>query len=223
VTIRLIFLRTVTLSFSTTTDNGALITGYLDWRTRYDSSINQAMIGAQRGLGSIFGLLGTFVFPKLERWLGSVPRAGLFAIWLFWITLVPAAVILLTVGDCVESDFALMTGMILARVGLWAFDLAERQIMQEWIDEADRGKVNGMQTSGTQLAYVCIQAAGIVFPDPKDFGQLVVFSILAVLAAALLYTLWMVRERNHPAMLQMEEDTRRAAAAAMAQDEWVAI
>jgi iron-regulated transporter 1 len=192
------------------------MTAYLDWRTKSDSSINQAIIGAQRGVGALFGIVGTVLFPCLESSM-HIPRAGLLSIWLFWFLLAPAAFTFVVYGESELSDFTLIGCMALSRIGLWSFDLAETQIMQTWTDEGERGTINGMQTGTYQLAYVVIQGAGIVYHDPKDFAALVLFSIGAVFCACVLYTVWLSMKRKHPSMLKMyPEATSRVTSASQA-------
>ena len=93
-------------------------------------------------------------------------------------------------GESTTSDYTLIGCMIISRAGLWAFDLAETQIMQEWTEPGRRGLLNGMQTATYQLAFVVMQAMGMVFHDPRQFGVLVVLSIAAVGVAAWIYTVW---------------------------------
>merc|ERR1719152_534214 len=83
-----------------------------------------------------------------------------------------------------------MAAMAVARIGLWSFDLAETQIMQEYIAEDQRGIINSTQTATYQLFYVVIQCAGIVLNKPQEFVVLVTFSIGVVLCACMCYTRW---------------------------------
>ena len=102
----------------TVLDNGALMTSYLQWR-----GVNTATLGLSRGIGAVFGLLGTVLFPALYKWTDSVVRSGLYSIWIFWILLTPCAAIFWISGESLYSDYGVMGAMILSRVGLWAFDL----------------------------------------------------------------------------------------------------
>jgi solute carrier family 40 (iron-regulated transporter), member 1 len=187
----------------TVLDNGTLMTAYLVWR-----GVPQSAIGINRGAGAAFGLVGTFLFPRIARWAGSLLRAGLVSVWLFFALLLPCAVSFALLGESSVSDFALIGCMVLSRAGLWAFDLAETQIMQEWVGEHQRGTINGMQTATYQMFYVAIQALGMVIHDPRDFGVLVVFSVAAVGCSAVAYTVWVRR----PATARREEELRMKAA-----------
>ena len=183
--------------FMTVLDNGTLMTAYLVWR-----GVSQATVGLNRGLGACFGMAGTFLFPHIQRWSGSNTRAGLVSIWVFFFSLLPCMLAFLVLGEVRTSDYALIGCMILSRVGLWAFDLAVTQIMQEWTETHQRGLINGMQTASYQMFFVVIQALGMVVHNPADFGVLVVYSIMSVGAAAVAYTSWLRR----PATRQFEKE-----------------
>ena len=194
-----VFLASVAYSalYMTVLDNGTLMTAYLVWR-----GVPQSAVGLQRGVGACFGMAGTFLFPHIQRWSGSLTRAGLVSIWLFFFSLLPCMLAFLVLGEDVASDYSLIGCMILSRAGLWAFDLSLTQIMQEWTEEHHRGLLNGMQTASYQMFFVIMQALGMVVHNPKDFGVLVVYSIGSVGAAACLYTLWSRR----PATRQFERE-----------------
>lgn len=183
-----VLLASVSLSllYCTVLDNGALMTAYLTWR-----GVDPAVVGASRGAGAIFGLVGTVVYPQLLRCNGgSVERAGLYSVWLFWICLVPGLVMFYIAGESNVSDYTVLSVMVVSRVGLWAFDLAVTQIMQEYISEEDRGIVNSTQTATMQVFSCVILLGGLIFSEPKQFIVLVTFSIFVVLAASLTYTRW---------------------------------
>ena len=157
------------------------MTAYLTWR-----GVDPAVVGASRGAGAIFGLVGTVVYPQLLRCNGgSVERAGLYSVWLFWICLVPGLVMFYIAGESNVSDYTVLSVMVVSRVGLWAFDLAVTQIMQEYISEEDRGIVNSTQTATMQVFSCVILLGGLIFSEPKQFIVLVTFSIFVVLAACL--------------------------------------
>lgn len=142
-----VFLASVayTLLYCTVLDNGALMTAYLEWR-----GVSAAVIGAQRGIGAVFGLVGTVVFPVLlnTKWMGgSVEATGLASLWLFWLLLLPGMIAFYISGESNASDYAVVVSMIISRAGLWSFDLAETQIMQQRIVEEERGIISSMERS----------------------------------------------------------------------------
>jgi solute carrier family 40 (iron-regulated transporter), member 1 len=171
--------------YMTILDGGALNTAYLKWR-----GIPDSILGASRGAGAVFGLVGTFVFPTIRKWLGRVERVAVVSIWLFWLSLVPVIVAFVVTGESQVSDYAMLACMVISRMWLWSTDLAETQIMQEWIEPSRRGAINSMQTATYQFFYILIQFMGIVFHDPRQFQALVWYSLAAVLLSAMGFSVW---------------------------------
>ena len=167
-------------------DNGALMTAYLVWR-----NVELDVIGTWRGIGAIFGLVGTLLFPRLMKLFGgSYEKSGLVSLWIFWLLLSPGLIAFFVSGQSVASDYTVMISMAVSRIGLWSFDLAETQIMQTYIVEEERGILNSTQTSLYQAFYVLMQLGGIIFSHPSQFSVLVYISIFVVLGACCLYTYW---------------------------------
>jgi iron-regulated transporter 1 len=124
------------------------------------------------------------------RWIGKVERVAVFGVWLFWLTLVPVAFAFLFTGESTTSDYIMLACMILSRTWLWNADLAETQIMQEWVEPSKRGSINSMQTATYQFFYILIQLMGMIFHDPANFESLVFFSLASVFASAAGFTIW---------------------------------
>jgi iron-regulated transporter 1 len=126
---------------------GPVMTAYA-----YSRGMTEATLGGLRGVGAVFGITATFIFAPLQGRVG-LARTGLFAIWAQLATLVlclvSAALAQPWFGDChslredSEAFHAchrsralelglLMSGTILARMGLWLFDLTVSQLLQQW-------------------------------------------------------------------------------------------
>ncbi|XP_069502699.1 ferroportin-like [Ambystoma mexicanum] len=93
-------------------------------------------------------------------------------------------------GDHPESYISitlLFSGVILARIGLWSFDLTVTQLLQENIAESERGVVNGVQSSLNYLMDLVHFIMVILAPQPQQFGLLVIISILFVTAGHTMY------------------------------------
>merc|ERR1719242_870220 len=102
---------------------------------------------------------------------------GLFTVWLFWFSLAPCG-IQFTAQKVFEDDefsllkqwqfddsYVILLSMIIARCGLWAFDLAENQLMQERVRVDVRSQVNGVQVSVSQVFMILMAVMGIVFSN----------------------------------------------------------
>ncbi|OWZ04664.1 Ferroportin transmembrane protein, partial [Phytophthora megakarya] len=178
--------------YMTILSGGALNTAYLKWR-----GISNSLLGASRGAGAVTGLVGTLIFPSLRNHMKRVERVAVLSVWLFWLCLAPVLLAFLFTGESVVSDYVMLTCVVISRAWLWSTDLAETQIMQEWIAPNQRGAINSMQTATYQFFFILIQLTGVVFHDPQQFEALVVFSLAAVLASAIGFTYWGVKFGRH--------------------------
>merc|ERR1712013_7558 len=95
------------------------------------------------------------------------------------------------------SVIVFLTGIILARFGLWIVDLTVNQLLQEKVEEEVRGVVNGVQESmGNSLDLAkCILV--ILLPAEETFGLLIIASFTSVSLGWLLYALYSRQQRGH--------------------------
>ncbi|KAL5988407.1 hypothetical protein ACLOJK_036171 [Asimina triloba] len=70
------------------------------------------------------------------------------------------------------SVWLLMGGVAASRLGLWMFDLAVIQQMQDHVPETDRCVVGGVQNSLQAMLVLMTYILGMFISDPKDFGTL---------------------------------------------------
>ncbi|KAF4033684.1 Ferroportin1 (FPN1) [Phytophthora infestans] len=178
--------------YMTILSGGALNTAYLKWR-----GIPNSLLGASRGAGAVVGLVGTLIFPCLRTNMKRVERVAVLSVWIFWLCLVPVLVAFLVTGESIVSDYVMLVCVVISRAWLWSTDLAETQIMQEWIAPNQRGAINSMQTATYQFFFILILLSGVIFHDPRQFEALVFFSLAAVLASALGFTYWGVKYGRH--------------------------
>ena len=74
----------------------------------------------------------------------------------------------------------LLSGIVLARFGLWVSDLTISQILQERVAVTHRGRINGVQ-GGLNAAMDTIKFALVVgLPGQTTFGWLVIASFAAI-------------------------------------------
>ena len=95
------------------------------------------------------------------------------------------------------SLFVLMAGIIVARIGLWGFDLTITQLIQETIVEKERGVFNGVQNSLNNLMDLLNFVLVIIFPRPDHFAVLIFVSSAAVSLCYLLFCVYAYRVRGH--------------------------
>merc|ERR1712079_288220 len=182
-------------------DSGGLVAAYL--RTE---GISYSVLGITKGIGAIFGILGTYLTPMLANKCGCrLEFIGVLTIWLFWLCLVPSGIQftaqyfdtdVFTEESSVDDAYVILVCMIVARCGLWAFDLAENQMMQERVEQSMRAQVNGVQVSVSQVFVILMAVFGIVFSKTADFYILVYMTLGMILGACLVYTLWYCCDRS---------------------------
>lgn len=141
----------------------------------------ESEIGVFRGLGALFGLIATFVYPWLRRTKSTV-KASQYLLVYQAITVV-FCLIFFIVGAG-PSQYLFMLFIMLSRVGLWGFCLGEVEIRQKFIPEAIRGKVNGVATSMNSFATLIVYSLGMLWSTPMEFKYLVIMSTTAVVLAA---------------------------------------
>lgn len=109
-------------------------------------------------LGAVSGILATLTFPPLHRALGLVATGGL-SIWLQLACVAGATLpsVAAAAGAAVGTSarlYAVVWGLVLSRFGLWSFDLAVNQLIQESVGSSSLGAVSGVQGSMQSLCQV---------------------------------------------------------------------
>ncbi|XP_064410152.1 solute carrier family 40 member 1 [Latimeria chalumnae] len=94
------------------------------------------------------------------------------------------------------SVILLFSGVILARIGLWSFDLTVTQLLQENIPESERGVVNGVQSSMNYLMDLLHYIMVILAPLPQHFGLLVIISVFFITAGHAMYFIFYRKDKR---------------------------
>nr|CAB3468193.1 unnamed protein product [Digitaria exilis] len=182
--VALAFLYFTVLSF------GTLMTATLDWK-----GIPAYVISLARGFSAIVGIGATLLYPMVHSWVSTL-RTGLWSIWMQWCCLL-VCVGSIWASSSVASAWMLMAGVAASRLGLWMFDLAVMQLMQDGVPEHERCVVGGVQNSLQSVFDLLTYIMGIIISDPRDFSELIVLSFFLVSCAAAIYTLHVHRVRKH--------------------------
>merc|ERR1712042_416654 len=95
------------------------------------------------------------------------------------------------------SVLVLLTGIILARFGLWVVDLTINQLLQEKVAEDVRGVVNGVQDSLNNTLDLLKCVLVIILPAQETFPLLIFASFISVNFGWLMYALYSRSERGH--------------------------
>jgi iron-regulated transporter 1 len=165
------------------------MTAYLVWR-----GMRLETIGVWRGVSSAVGLMGTFAY-SLSMKFYSVETTGMWSIAVQFLCL-SISYVSLFVGDYNASLSMLIGGVCASRVGLWVFDIAITQLMQEYVPEDVRGVVGGVQNSLNAFFGIFSFLLGIIIPNPRDFPIYVAAGYGSVALAMLLYTFGIYTRRD---------------------------
>ena len=163
-------------------------------------------IGLTKGTGALFGILGTLLTPLLvNKCKISFEKSGILTIWLFWLCLLPTGIKFFTqkvlsqfnatknvhfLGNDTSDAYIILGCMIVARCGLWAFDLVENQLMQIKVRKAERARASGVQVAVSQLFTVVINVLAMIFSTVNQFYILIFITLGVIGSACIMYTLW---------------------------------
>ncbi|MBK9324224.1 MAG: ABC transporter substrate-binding protein [Bdellovibrionaceae bacterium] len=175
------------LWLSVLSPHGVLLTAYLKdgW------NLPELTIGIFRGLGALFGLLATVLFPLILRRV-SVNRASFLFLSFQAVMLVIGYLLFLRADSFGQIGFLVL--ILFSRVGLYGFSLGEMQIRQTGIGPQVRGEVNGFANALTALATIGLYGAGVALPSTEDFKYLVLSSVGFVVLALVVYGSWYRRQ-----------------------------
>lgn len=169
---------------------GSLMTAALN-----SKGIPAYVLGLARGFSALVGISATLAYPKVQARLQTI-RTGLWSIVMQW-GFLSLCVASSWAPNAVVSSALLMGGVATSRFGLWMFDLAVLQLMQESTPEYERGIVGGVQSSVQSFLEMLSFVAGMLISNPEDFDKLVYLSYGAVTVALILYTVQVYRVRGH--------------------------
>ncbi|PBK90192.1 hypothetical protein ARMGADRAFT_1054515 [Armillaria gallica] len=164
---------------------------------------NDPFIAGMRAICTVTGLIGTILLPHVERKIGLI-RCGIWSIWSEVVTLVPT-VLALYIGvpkgighGPVYNNAMLFGGMALSRVGLWMFDLAQLQILQEALEHHPRRNTfTALQYSLMNTFDMLKYVLTMVLSDPQQFRWAGLVSWIAVFFGGLLYGVYAYKSREH--------------------------
>jgi len=159
--------------------------------------VSNVFLGAARAGGAFTGIVGARIFPYLCGACGLVP-ANVIEAWAFVCCIVPIS--LLYIGGDHEAyrAYLLLGAIVISRVFLWGFDLANVQTMQEFVEEDVRGEINGMQSAACNIMEFVMAILGMFCTSRQNFRILVFSSGGGVTCAAIIITLWAVTRRREP-------------------------
>ncbi|KAK0203400.1 iron transporter [Desarmillaria ectypa] len=164
---------------------------------------NDPFIAGMRAICTVTGLIGTILLPRVERKIGLI-RSGAWSIWSEVITLVPT-VLALYIGvpngighGPVYNNAMLFGGMAFSRVGLWMFDLAQLQILQEVLEHHPRrNTLTALQYSLMNTFDMLKYILTMILSDPQQFRWAGLVSWIVVFFGGVLYGVYVYKSRGH--------------------------
>ena len=84
----------------------------------------------------------------------------------------------------------LIFGVCASRIGLWVFDVAVTQLMQEFIPEGIRGSVGGTQNALNAFFQLSSFSLGLFLPSPQQFNIYAISGCISVGIAASIYAIF---------------------------------
>ncbi|KAF4126725.1 solute carrier family 40 (iron-regulated transporter), member 1 [Geosmithia morbida] len=161
-------------------------------------------VSVARTLSVCVEVMATWLGPWLMGRIGPV-RAGLwFSSWLAVSLAVAVSLFLLLDeydgggGDALPpSSLALVVGAILSRPGLWGFDLCSQLLIQDAVEESDRGAFSMTEAGWQNTFELMSHVSTMIWSDPEQFGIPATASAAAIIGAWILYSRFVLQQRGH--------------------------
>ena len=171
------------LWLSVLSPHGVLLTGYLkdEW------NMPEIIIGTFRGLGAVFGLFATVLFPIVIKKFGLLKGSRLLISFQTLMLLIGLGFFMM--GNT-TGQYGFLVFILLSRIGLYGFSLGETQIRQVGIPAHQRGEVNGFAYALTGLATLALFIFGALIPSTSQFSILIFGSVGFVVLGAFLFLTW---------------------------------
>jgi iron-regulated transporter 1 len=167
---------------------GDLTTSYLVSR-----GISLHFIGLWKGVSSVIGIFGARAFGIISAWR-SLATTSMLSIAFFLGCLSVSFGSMFVANQRVELAL-LVSGISISRIGLWIFDLAISQLIQETVPDNCRGIFGGTQHSLQAFFFALHFVFGLIWSKPEHFFVLAAIGYSAVGVAFLLVLLGVYQSR----------------------------
>jgi iron-regulated transporter 1 len=162
--------------------------------------VTDAWLAAGRAIAALVGVCATAATPVMIKRMGLL-RTGMLAVLSQTACLVPLLIGLIVMGGASDdsapapASFVALVFITIcsSRFGLWSFDLVETQLMQEMVEAADVGRINGAQEAFTNIGYLFSFVLTSIFADPMQFVYPAAVSVGAVAGCAVCFAVFQAR------------------------------
>ena len=167
-------------------------------------------ISVIRGVSVLFGISSAITFEPLIRRFGIV-HVGLLAIW-YQVTALFISILSIHLSWTGHLDFTsymaiFLTTLCLSRWGLWTFDMAQQQLLQEYIPASDLGFVSGVEISLQNIFTITVYFITAIYHKPEQFEWVPMHvSFVSVLMGGLIFTYYYIYYRNEGLGLGFEQE-----------------
>jgi hypothetical protein len=195
---RLISISYILLYF-TILSPGAMLNSWMNSMNKNILIMNETTIAYFGTMSQLCGAFATFLAPILIRKTKSLQKASAISQWfqticicygfscfyrLHRISVNNEELVLTNEVEASELMIQFLVSIGISRIGLWSFDLVERQVLQESVPRIHQTYFFNGEKSATQLFSLSMMTLCYVFPDPSSFIILVLCSVLAVVLSS---------------------------------------
>jgi solute carrier family 40 (iron-regulated transporter), member 1 len=156
--------------------------------------VHPLLIAVFRGVGVGMGIGATLTYPFFAKLVG-LSRAGLWSIS-FELIFLGLACSSFLVTDQFWSVTIFLIGVNISRYGLYSYDLAQTQLIQEGADD-EIGALTGIQMSMQSFFDLLAFGSTAIWSSTDQFWIPSLLSFGAVFFALILYTWYIFKKRGH--------------------------
>lgn len=217
------------LLYFTILSPGAMLNSWMNSMNDDDSNdtpiVTEQTIAYFGSASQFCGAIATFITPFIIRRTKSLQKASAMTQWFQSICILYGfscfyrldALQEITIKGVTRtknssnstSDTSLMiqflTSIGLSRVGLWSFDLVERQVLQETVPRKHQTLFFNGEKSLTQFFSLGMMGLCYIYPNPQSFIVLVACSVVAVCLSSIIIAISLFYYKNMNGIKQKKE------------------
>jgi len=161
--------------------------------------INEKIIAYAGSSSQLCGAFSTLISPYFIKYATTLHHASRFAQWLQSICILIGVYSFYEISNKLgssddntesgTSSFLLLqflASISLSRIGLWTFDLVERQLLQETVPKSHQTVFFNGEKGITQILSLIMMGFCYIFSNPESFSILVTISVAAVTCSSIL-------------------------------------
>jgi len=169
------------LWFTILTPHGSLLTAYLKEAIR----LPESTLGILRGVGALVGVLPTFFYERFSK------RTNLATFAAISVTFQVSCLLLSVLALESAYVYLFLGAIVVSRLGLYSFTLAELEIMQRTVPSNVRLEVAGVRASMNYFSNLVLYSAALVWSQTNQF-LILSWSSVTVIAIGTTIAWWRV-------------------------------